>query len=383
MSDNQRQFSAFKPALVDLAYLALSSLHDSEGWSKYLKGFCEYFNANLSHISLFGDQFQFGSTSIYYGFTQQEISEWHSDWLSRDPWMKGRNLSSLPKEMAVPSHHLCSDEDLISQDIYKAFLEPRQLHYGAGVNYLVSGDVSAVQMVLRPREVGPFSESELEDWNRLIPYVKAALRSSLEQSRLQAENELFSKHFASLGAGLFVLTPEARVMRSNSAANEVVARRTDILIQDGQLSFTRPSVDEEFRKALRRLATEKNPEWHKIAVRADQTLDTPPLLAILSAVPHTSIFKSFSILLYLVESRPASAVDSKVFEKLFGWTPTEAKLAALLAAGHSLEEAAGQLNFSKQTGRTHLKHLFTKTGFTRQGELIVLINQLSLRDPLR
>lgn len=60
----------------------------------------------------------------------------------------------------------------------------------------------------------------------------------------------------------------------------------------------------------------------------------------------------------------------------FGLTPTEARLAGLLAQGRSLQEVGEQLRISLGTARTHLKSIFLKTGASRQSELVRLLNLL-------
>jgi len=58
---------------------------------------------------------------------------------------------------------------------------------------------------------------------------------------------------------------------------------------------------------------------------------------------------------------------------MHGLTRAEARLASLLAEGISLEEAAEALLVSVQTVRSHLKSVFSKTGVTRQAELVALL----------
>lgn len=387
-----RKLFVLKPTLLELANCALSALQDPALWYEYLAAFCRHFDARASYLALFGNQFDFGMVAIYHGFPPSDIELWEKEWAHRDPWMQGRDLNSLPLERAVPSQQLCPDEQLMRQPIYEQFLKPRQLHYGGGVNFLRTPDISAVQIVLRSRETGPLTEQELTEWNQIVPYVKTAVSASLEQSRLRSENELYNDHFASLGNGLIFLSPTGRIHRMNDTARGILSHRPDILCKDGHLSFTKPNLDAELRSILRDFAGDfkansRQSVARKIAVPREASLNTAPLLVVLTAVhkPSARSFdpNSFTILLHLIESQQIAPADTKVLEKLFGWTPTEARLAGLLATGQSLEEVTAQMNISIQTGRTHLKHVFAKTGFNRQGELIAFINRLTLRDPAR
>jgi DNA-binding CsgD family transcriptional regulator len=59
--------------------------------------------------------------------------------------------------------------------------------------------------------------------------------------------------------------------------------------------------------------------------------------------------------------------------RLFGLTSAEARLAALLADGMSLAEAAAALAISEGSARTYSKRIFAKTGVSRQAELVRLV----------
>jgi len=64
---------------------------------------------------------------------------------------------------------------------------------------------------------------------------------------------------------------------------------------------------------------------------------------------------------------------SQVLEELYEFTHAEAELVRLLSTGMSLEDAAQARGVSLNTARSHLKHAFSKTGTSRQGELVRLI----------
>jgi len=60
----------------------------------------------------------------------------------------------------------------------------------------------------------------------------------------------------------------------------------------------------------------------------------------------------------------------------FRLTEAEARLAAKLARGESLENVADQFGIGKETARSQLKSIFGKTGVHRQGELVALLARL-------
>ena len=65
-----------------------------------------------------------------------------------------------------------------------------------------------------------------------------------------------------------------------------------------------------------------------------------------------------------------------MLRQAFGLTSSEARIAACLAGGKSLEEAAQEMAIAQETARSHLKAVFRKTDTHRQGELIALVSRL-------
>jgi DNA-binding CsgD family transcriptional regulator len=60
----------------------------------------------------------------------------------------------------------------------------------------------------------------------------------------------------------------------------------------------------------------------------------------------------------------------------FGLSPAEARLASLIAAGVSPEQSAKKLGIARETARTQLKAVFSKTHTHGQGELIAVLSRL-------
>ena len=73
---------------------------------------------------------------------------------------------------------------------------------------------------------------------------------------------------------------------------------------------------------------------------------------------------------------PKPRPDAPLLCKAFGLTPAEARLAAALANGTSLEAAADELHISRETTRTQLKMVFAKTDTHRQSQLVALLSRI-------
>lgn len=68
------------------------------------------------------------------------------------------------------------------------------------------------------------------------------------------------------------------------------------------------------------------------------------------------------------EARPAPS--ARLLQQAYDLTPAEAGLAARLAAGSSLQEAAEALGIGANTAKTQLKAVFAKLEVDRQAALV-------------
>lgn len=73
---------------------------------------------------------------------------------------------------------------------------------------------------------------------------------------------------------------------------------------------------------------------------------------------------------------PKPGPAPSILAKTFGLTPSEAKLACIIARGAGPEIAAQELKISRETARNQLKSVFAKTGTHRQSELVALLLQV-------
>ena len=73
-------------------------------------------------------------------------------------------------------------------------------------------------------------------------------------------------------------------------------------------------------------------------------------------------------------------LPSEAFAKLYGLTDCERRVLVCLASSQCLKEIAFALGVSESTVKTHLSHIFGKTGSSKQTELLQLF--MSCAPPL-
>jgi len=142
-----------------------------------------------------------------------------------------------------------------------------------------------------------------------------------------------------------------------------------------QLYAPIPSAASELRSALALAAgNEVGIGKTGLAIRLTEP-DVPPLFA--HVLPLTgSDFRTrlqpTAVAAVFIGAPPDAQDGADDVAAAFGLTPAENRLLAGLFAGRTLTETAATLGITRPTAKTHLEHIFLKTGVARQADLMRL-----------
>src|SRR6266849_4793561 len=173
-----------------------------------------------------------------------------------------------------------------------------------------------------------------------------------------------------------VLTNEhGTILHANRAAEHMLHDGGPIQSAHGILQTTAPSAASELRSALA-LAARNEAGIGKtgLAIRLTEP-DVPPIFA--HVLPLTgSDFRTrlqpAAVAAVFIGAPPDAQEGADALADAFEIGRASCRLLASLFAGRTLIETAATLSIARPTAKTHLEHIFLKTGVTRQGELMRL-----------
>lgn len=155
---------------------------------------------------------------------------------------------------------------------------------------------------------------------------------------------------------IVVCRGDARVLYCNGAARAQLNDNGPLTLREGVLRGDSPEVEEQLQTTL--------------AARSQQylALNAPfgagPLMAMIDPVGE-----DHAVISLWRASRPSAALLAQL-AAFCGLSQQQARVAAELAAGCSVEEIARELAISVDTVRSHLKGVYEKTGARSQAEVL-------------
>ncbi|MGE0503385.1 MAG: helix-turn-helix transcriptional regulator [Rhizobiaceae bacterium] len=223
-----------------------------------------------------------------------------------------------------------------------------------------------------------YTRREMNLFALVAPHVCRALAISDVLDIKALRSDILEKTLDGLAASVFLTAHDGRVVYMNSTAERHVRSGTSIRIVNDRISPTDPGA----RAALTR-AIEKASRSDGNSDSGDYSLAIPELggagfVATLLPVDHGSRRKvvapySASVAVFVKDPAEQSLMPGEAFARLYGMTGGELRVLIALAQGLGAKEAADKLGISEPTVRTHLQRTFSKTGTTRQVDLLRLL----------
>lgn len=270
---------------------------------------------------------------------------------------------------------LCTEDELREDALYSGFLRPMGFHWSASTVIPVPTGDLLVLGVLRG-DSGPFGRRAVNALNAYRRHLARAAfvahRLGLRAARDQAEA------LATIGIPGAVVDGAGRVLAANHGFEQLAPR-----VRFGafdRLSLSAREADQMLRTAMDGAAAVMAEEVRSIPFPASD--DSPPL--VLHVVPvrgaANDIFRRAAALVVVTPVTMPNAPLREVLFGLFDLTPAEARVAAALVRGGSVESVAAAIGVSIETVRTQLKSVMAKTGTNRQTELVLLLSGAQLPD---
>lgn len=266
------------------------------------------------------------------------------------------------------SHDLLSREEIESDPVQHAL---RQAGLEAEVGTFIpmpSGEIACFSFQRR-RAQGLHTAADLQALDRLRPHMARAAvmaaRLGLARSRTMVDT------LYQLGLPAAALSADGRVMAANAGVEQLDLLRPAAF---GGLSLASEAAQALFQQALSEMRASRGAEVRSIPVRAEDGRAAQVLHLLPVCGAAHDVFGRSALLLIVTEfGAAAPSPDLPLLAGLFDLTPKEAQLASALASGKSLQDAALQCGIQYSTARTHLEHIFRKTGVRQQTQLVLLL----------
>lgn len=227
-------------------------------------------------------------------------------------------------------------------------------------------------------EQGEWNVTQLHDVRKIVPHVRRAVTISDLLDARTLHQDMLSTTLDLLTVGIILVDSHARVIHANHAGLQHLDDRTALRRDGDYLSARLPVASQDLREAIAAAANGTTVTLPKsgsvVSVPGAHGSDLAVWALPLDSGLRSNLAAPFAanVALFIRELGDTSPFPGELFVKRYKISSAECRVLMMLVQGLSLAETCDALGISEPTGKTHLTHLFAKTGTKRQSELMRL-----------
>lgn len=257
------------------------------------------------------------------------------------------------------------------------WLHAQNLHHVLlGVAAGADGDVDLV-VLGRSRRHGRFPAEAAARLGDLLPYLHRRLAAGEAAQLANTVQGAAAAALRGMPLGVALIRADGGVLFANAPANSVINNGDILSLSNGALALGQPGRRGRFRELLTRIAAmvKDGEQVSPRAIAVPRPSRQRPVSVLVWPLPEaTEVGAEEPVaIVFIGDPEQRGEIDPVRLCDLYGLSRAEARVAALLAQGHRLDETAQILGVAYETVRKHLKQIFSKTGTDRQAELVRML----------
>ena len=364
------QFSALIGDIYDASL-------DPALWPTVLQKTCGYIGGSIATLNSHDTVRRTTQTYFVWGVDPHYLQLYEAKYCKLNP--------ALPMALFFPveePHSVVPDcisrEEFCRTRFGKEWLFPQGLVDGLFSNLDKSATTCAVFTIMRKLSDG-FADAEMHRrFGRVLPHVRRAVLIGKVIDRRTVEAATLTDSLDTLAAGVFLVDVAGRIVHANASGQVMIDKAVAVRAPSGRLGAIDPRADQALLDSF------------TAATHGDTALGKKGIAVLLNArdreryvahvLPLTSGTRrrasiSYSAVATVFVQKATLELRSppEVIAREFRLTPAELRVLFAIVEFAAAPEVGEVLGISEATVKTHLRHLFEKTGTRRQAELVKLV----------
>ena len=220
-----------------------------------------------------------------------------------------------------------------------------------------------------------------ERFRELLPILRKSIGVKKRLSRLLDIMDLTNNIFDQIPCGIISLLPDGKIQTINNVARLMIKGHSLFNETNRYFHITDPALQSELESELAHIESLTEDQinsyvWYK-------SMGGSPMLGGLMVTLKAFILDSWRrestshdrLALMFIEQQGLRAVPgANQLAEFYGLTGAQARMLNAILQQVSIEEAAGMLNISVNTARSHLRAIYSRVGVENKNQLIQLVS---------
>lgn len=307
--------------------------------------------------------------------------DYASRWQGQNLWME-RGIEQMLRLGYSDGDAEVSEAELLAMPYYQHFLKRIDIRHGVGIClWHESPERLAVASFNRAPAEGPFSKAAMGFVAELRPHLVNAFAIYKHAVRLNETNQSLFAAMDRVPTGMMMLGVQGDILFANAEAEQILAAHGGIARGcNGRLLFDSAVSRHQFEAMVGQLISTKSSTSTSSLLIRRSTAGFPPthILHLCAVPPRMSTMDRARFVAFLcpVARSDFGQLEMRIIQTVLDLTPAEAHVVVELRRTCDLGAVATALGVAPSTVKTHLKHVFEKTGIHKQAELLASVARI-------
>jgi DNA-binding CsgD family transcriptional regulator len=267
-------------------------------------------------------------------------------------------------------------------EFYQDWARPQGIRGIAVANFLREDGV--VGILGAPRACStPFRHDQLEVLTALLPLIRHAVRVRRCLAGVSLRERVESDALSALSHAIVIVDKDAHVLFANCEADYLLSVAAGLRVGPSGLETLTASSTKTLRALILKATCNDRQLLGGSALLVERPPPAAPLVVLVSPLGERDdridvARKVRAAMLLIIHPRDGRGDLDVLLNSLFNLTPAEIRVTREIGQGGNLKDIAEMLGVMPSTIRTHLHHVFAKTGTRRQADLMRLVAQISI-----
>ncbi|MGL9620397.1 helix-turn-helix transcriptional regulator [Bradyrhizobium sp. U531] len=272
--------------------------------------------------------------------------------------------------------------DVISGNrYYREWAMPKGLFDAVAVG-LVRDEAMVGNAIFSQHEsAGAIDDRQIGGLRLLAPHIRRAVTISNLFDMKAVEAATFAATVEALTVGVVLADDESRIVHSNAAATAMLEAGDPILARHGRIGVQSAATTTMLQSAVAQAAKDEATLGQKgIGIPIPRAGGDPLVIHVLPlrrSSMRSGLIQRAAAALFVTSASGPPRLPHDALSQLYDLTPAEIRIFELICEGQTREVISSTLGVSVSTVKSHLIHVFEKTGCRRQVDLVRLAKSLT------
>ncbi|WP_256807322.1 MULTISPECIES: helix-turn-helix transcriptional regulator [unclassified Bradyrhizobium] len=296
-------------------------------------------------------------------------------------WGGAERIQQYPLGEPIVQSQAVRQDIIAGNRYYREWAMPKGLFDAVAVGLVRDRTMVGNAIFSQHESAGTIDEAQLNGLRLLAPHIRRAVTISNLFDMKAVEATTFAATVEALTVGVVLADEDSNIVHANAAATAMLAAGDPIVARHGRIAVQSAATTATLQSAVAQAAKDEATLGQKgIGIPIPRQGADPLVVHVLPlrrSQMRSGLVQRAAAALFVTSAAGPPRLPHDALNQLYDLTPAEIRIFELICDGHTRDAISALLGVSVSTVKSHLVHVFEKTGCRRQVDLVRLAKSLT------